>query len=162
MLPIKTSPADMGNGLGDEIYQWVVDLFPHCRSLTGPGTLKTLEYFQGILPGLTIHAVPSGTRAGDWVVPDEWTIRDAFVKDADGKRVIDFQKNNLHVIGYSEPVDSQMTLEELQPHLRLTSAYQRQFPITPAITIAIGVFACPTKSAKNCQKVHIMSKLIAS
>lgn len=128
MLSLKKLPDGLPRDIGEKIYGWVEDLFPHCRSLTGPGTLQTLEYFQNILPELTIHQVPSGTRAGDWTVPDEWTIRDAFVKDADGNRVIDFEKSNLHVIGYSEPVDRHMTLDELQPHLRSNSNIPEAVP----------------------------------
>lgn len=106
------------DNIGPEIYGWVEKLFPLCRSLTGPGTLQTMEFLQSLLPGLTIHSVPSGTRAGDWIVPNEWTIHDAFVKDSSGNRVIDFQENNLHVIGYSTPIDKHLSLDQLQPHLR--------------------------------------------
>jgi len=89
---------------GREMHQWITDLFPICRSITGEGFRESLQYFRGILPGLEVHSVPSGTQAFDWTVPDEWNIRDAYVKDANGKRVIDFKKNNLHVVGYSTPV----------------------------------------------------------
>lgn len=108
----------VSQNVGEEIYQWAKELFPLCRSLTGKGTLQTLEFFQKHVPNLQIHKVASGTKVGDWVVPDEWEIKDAFVADSSGKRVIDFQKSNLHVINYSEPVDLQLSLDELQPHLR--------------------------------------------
>jgi aminopeptidase-like protein len=78
---------------------------------------ETLEVLSGHLPGLTVHAVPSGTRAFDWIVPDEWTIRDAYITDENGNRVVDFRKNNLHVVGYSTPVDQWLSLEELDRHL---------------------------------------------
>jgi aminopeptidase-like protein len=93
------------------------ELFPISRSLTGPGVRETLEVLSGHLPGLTVHAVPSGTRAFDWIVPDEWTIRDAYITDENGNRVVDFRKNNLHVVGYSTPVDQWLSLEELDRHL---------------------------------------------
>jgi aminopeptidase-like protein len=103
--------------LGPEMHGWARDLFPICRSLTGPGFRESLAYLQRLLPGLAIHSVPSGTQAFDWTVPDEWTIRDAYVADESGRRVIDFRASNLHVVGYSEPVDRWLTLEELQPFL---------------------------------------------
>ncbi|MBF0474268.1 MAG: DUF4910 domain-containing protein [Deltaproteobacteria bacterium] len=99
------------------MYRWAGDLFPICRSITGHGVRQTLRYFQKILPELTICEVPSGTPAFDWTVPDEWNIRDAYVMDDQGVKVIDFNQNNVHVVGYSTPVDSVMTLEELAPYL---------------------------------------------
>jgi aminopeptidase-like protein len=105
------------NSIGRQMYQWVRDLFPICRSLTGDGNRQTLRYIANLIPGLTVHEVPSGTQASDWTVPDEWNVRDAFLADESGKRVIDFRENNLHLVGYSVPFSAEMTLDELQPHL---------------------------------------------
>jgi len=78
---------------------------------------ETLACLGQYLPGLTIHEVSSGTQAFDWTVPDEWTIRDAYINDELGRRVVDFKTQNLHVVGYSEPVDQWLNLEELNKHL---------------------------------------------
>ena len=99
------------------MYRWARDLYPICRSITGPGVRETLAYLSNLLPGLEIRSVPSGTQAFDWTVPDEWTIREAYLEDEQGRRIIDFRRHNLHVVGYSEPVDQWLTLEQLQPHL---------------------------------------------
>lgn len=102
---------------GAEMYGWAQDLFPIHRSITGAGVRETLAYLANLLPGLVVHAVPSGTQAFDWTVPDEWTIRDAYIADDAGHKVIDYNKHNLHVVGYSEPVDTWLSLAELDEHL---------------------------------------------
>lgn len=102
---------------GETMHGWARDLWPLCRSLTGPGVRETLAYLQGLLPDLDLHSVPSGTQAFDWTVPDEWTIRDAFIANEAGERVVDFRRNNLHLVGYSTPVDAWMDRAELDGHL---------------------------------------------
>ncbi len=105
------------NSSSEPMHDWARDLYPICRSLTGEGVRETLAYLSRLIPGLRTHAVASGVRAFDWTVPDEWTVRAAYVEDEAGRRVIDFADHNLHLVGYSEPVDAWMSLDELQPHL---------------------------------------------
>ena len=107
----------MTHGTGLEMFRWATDLFTICRSLTGNGVRETLAYISRIVPELTVHEVPSGTQAFDWTVPDEWNIRGAYIEHESGERVVDFANSNLHVVGYSTPVDQWMTLAELQPYL---------------------------------------------
>src|SRR5262245_28209870 len=96
--------------VGPAMYDLIARLFPICRSITGNGVRQTLAALSELVP-LVVHEVPSGTRAFDWVVPREWNIRDAYIKDANGRRVVDFRASNLHVVNYSVPVRAVMTLE---------------------------------------------------
>lgn len=91
-------------------------LWPICRSLTGQGVRETFAQLREAIP-LELVEVPSGTKVFDWTVPQEWNLRDAYLEDENGRRWIDFKANNLHVVGYSIPVDQTLSLEELQPHL---------------------------------------------
>jgi len=104
------------NEAGTEMYALVSELYPICRNITGRGVRETLRIIQNRIP-LTIHEIPSGTPVFDWNVPREWNIRDAYVKNSLGERVIDFQKSNLHVVSYSVPVKTKVSLEELKEHL---------------------------------------------
>lgn len=105
-----------GHEVGDAAYRLIEQLYPICRSITGDGVRQTLTALQELIP-LEIVEVPSGTTVLDWTVPPEWNIRDAFVADESGRRVIDFRSNNLHVVNYSVPIDGWLTLDDLRPHL---------------------------------------------
>ncbi len=102
--------------LGDEIYSLIRELYPICRSITGDGFRETLARIRKEI-SLDVHEVPSGTQVFDWTVPKEWSIRDAYVKNTHGQRIIDFKRHNLHVVSYSVPVHHKMSLAELRPHL---------------------------------------------
>ncbi|MEF9906968.1 DUF4910 domain-containing protein [Streptomyces sp. P9-A2] len=98
------------------MYALVERLYPLCRSITGDGVRATLDIVGEYVP-LRVHEVPTGTQVLDWTVPQEWNIRDAYIADAAGHRVVDFNASSLHVLGYSVPVSATMPLAELRPHL---------------------------------------------
>ena len=111
------SYLDDSNLIGQQMHEMVKDLFPICRSITGEGVRETLNYLKARNPQLTIHSISSGKKVFDWTIPDEWTIRSAFIEDESGNRIVDMSTNNLHVIGYSEPVDEFMPLKKLEQNL---------------------------------------------
>ena len=102
--------------IGERLYSLVERLFPICRSITGNGVRESLAILQEYIP-VEIREVPSGTKVLDWEVPREWNITDAWIKDPSGKKILDFQKNNLHVLNYSIPVHKKTGLAELKEHL---------------------------------------------
>ena len=113
---VELLPPAVADAPGQAMHQLVAELYPICRSITGEGFRRSLRLLQRKIP-LEIHEVPTGTRVFDWVVPREWNIRDAFVKNARGERVIDFKAHSLHILNYSVPIHRTMSLEELRPHL---------------------------------------------
>jgi aminopeptidase-like protein len=102
---------------GEELYKLVAELYPICRSITGDGVRRTLEAVDRELGGLQVSEVPTGTQVLDWTVPREWNVHGAWVADAAGERVIDFQASNLHLLGYSVPVRATLPLTQLRQHL---------------------------------------------
>lgn len=115
MAPLSTLP-EPDPGLGKYLYALVERLYPLCRSITGDGLRETLAIVSEYVP-LTLREIPTGTRAFDWTVPKEWNVRDAYVKDSADRRVVDFKKNNLHLVSYSVPVRKTLSLDELKAHL---------------------------------------------
>ena len=112
---------------GGDLIELMRELFPICRSITGDGLRQSLAKVGELLP-LTIHEVATGTEVFDWTVPKEWNIRDAYIKDAAGRRVVDFQQCNLHVVNYSAPVSARMSLKELRPHLHVLPEHPEGIP----------------------------------
>ena len=102
--------------MGRRMHGFVRDLYPVCRSITGDGVRKTLEIIGWRIP-LQQFEVPSGTAVFDWVVPKEWNIRDAYIADANGMRLVELRKSNLHVMSYSTPVHRKISFHELKSHL---------------------------------------------
>ena len=107
----------MKNNIGFTMYNWIKDLYPFNRSLTGEGNRKTLRYIKKIIPQLSIKKVRSGTKCFDWKVPAEWNISEGYIENQNNKKIIDFKNNNLHVIGYSKPIDKWINFNELNEHL---------------------------------------------
>jgi aminopeptidase-like protein len=113
---LKLIPTLNINDIGREVYQLISELYPIHRSITGNGFRRSMRLLKSHIP-LKIYEVPTGTRVFDWTVPKEWNIKDAYVKDPRGKRVIDFKKCNLHIVAYSVPVKRTMSLKALKKHL---------------------------------------------
>lgn len=110
------------NGYTDQIRQeeslfgLIRDLYPICRSITGDGIKKSLQIIKRRIP-IEIYELPTGTQIFDWTIPKEWNIKEAWIKDSKGEKVIDFDQSNLHVLNYSMPVDKKISLNELRDHL---------------------------------------------
>jgi aminopeptidase-like protein len=102
--------------ISHEMYQLISDLYPLCRSITGDGLQKTLDTIQKNIP-LVIHDIPTGTEVFDWTIPKEWNIRDAFIKNSQGEKIIDFHESNLHIVNYSINIHEKMSLQDLKAHL---------------------------------------------
>jgi aminopeptidase-like protein len=98
------------------MYDLIVKLFPICRSITGNGVRKTLSIIHEHIP-LEIHEIPSGTEVYDWIIPDEWNISDAYIKNPNNEKIIDFKNSNIHIVNYSIPINTKLSLEELKSHL---------------------------------------------
>ncbi|MEH2289736.1 DUF4910 domain-containing protein [Nostoc sp.] len=110
-----------------EIYQLISDLYPICRSITGNGFRETLKILQQYIP-LSSHEVPTGTEVFDWTVPNEWNIKDAYIKNYQGEKVVDFTNSNLHVVNYSIPIHQKLSLQELKSHLFTLADYPNWIP----------------------------------
>ena len=105
------SPTDQS-----ELTSLATELYPICRSITGNGVRRSLDIIGRSLP-LEICEIASGTEVFDWTVPEEWNIEDAWIKDPQGKKVVDFQNHNLHIVSYSEPINQSLDLDKLCPRL---------------------------------------------
>jgi aminopeptidase-like protein len=111
---LKEGSASVGRGV--EMHNLISEMYDICRSITGDGVRKTLNILGGLIP-LETHEVPSGTKVFDWTVPREWNIKDAYIRDSKGEKIVDFKKSNLHVLNYSVPVSGKIPLKELKEHL---------------------------------------------
>ena len=103
--------------IGKAIHKFAQELWHINRSITGDGVRETLERISKYLPTLEIKSVPSGTQVFDWIVPKEWKVKEAYIIAPNGKKICDFTKNNLHLLGYSVPFVGNLNLYELKKHL---------------------------------------------
>lgn len=113
--------------VGKAMHEFMSELYPMCRSITGEGVRETLRMLQR-RTSVEIHEVPSGTQVFDWTVPMEWNVVDAYIKNSAGERVVDFNASNLHVMSYSTPVKKRMMLDELRPHLFTLPDHPERIP----------------------------------
>ena len=126
-MDVKASRAAGATDAGRALFEFAARLYPICRSITGNGVRQTLALIGERVP-LTIHEVASGTRVFDWKIPFEWNVEDAAVIDADGRRVVDFRAHNLHLVGYSAPVQASLSLEELSERLHVLPEHPDWIP----------------------------------
>ena len=101
----------------ETIYKLGLKLFPICRSITGNGVRESLNLIKKHIPKLKLFEVKSGTKVFDWVIPDEWYLNDARIKNSAGDTIVDYRDNNLHVVSYSDQLCDQLTFEELVDRL---------------------------------------------
>ena len=133
---------------GQEMYDIADRIFPICRSITGQGVRDTLAILQEYDSGIEIRECPTGMQAFDWNVPKEWNIEDAYIEDSNGNKIIDFKKNNLHVLGYSSPVDEYVNLDELLTHVYTEPGQPDAIPyVTSYYKERYGF--CMTENQKN-------------
>ena len=125
---IKLNNFDIPD-LGKEIYSLAKDLFPINRSLTGNGVRASLKIIKKHLPKLKIKEIKSGTKVFDWIIPEEWNVTDAYI-ELDGKKIIDFKNNNLHLVSYSTPINKEMLFEDLKKHLYVNKSIPEAIPYT--------------------------------
>ncbi|MEH2383022.1 MAG: DUF4910 domain-containing protein [Nostoc sp.] len=113
--------------IAQDIYQLITELYPICRSITGNGFRETLKIIQQYIP-LCVYEVPTGTEVFDWRVPKEWNIKDAYIKNSQGQKIVDFANSNLHLVNYSLPIHKKVSLTELKAHLFTLPEYPDLIP----------------------------------
>ena len=132
------------DAIGVELHARVRRLYPICRSITGDGLRQTLRIIGEEVP-LTMEEVATGTPVFDWTVPKEWNIRDAYIKNSRGERIVDFKASNLHVVNYSTPVHTRMSLEALRPHLHSIPEHPEWIPYKTAYYAETWGFCLPQR-----------------
>ena len=99
--------------IGKKIHNLAKKLWPINRSITGEGNRLTLKILRNVCPDLRIKEIKSGTKVFDWKIPNEWQIKEAWIKNSSGKKIIDFKNNNLHVVSYSTPINKTLCIKNI-------------------------------------------------
>jgi aminopeptidase-like protein len=133
---------------GDAIHAFASELYPICRSITGDGVRRTLRLMSEHVP-LSISEVPTGTPVFDWTVPQEWNVEGAYVADAHGRRIIDFDRHNLHLVNYSIPFKGSLTKEQLLPQLHSIPSHPKWIPYRTAYYQPRWGFCLPDDDLKS-------------
>ena len=115
-FPLSDKSINMEE-IGHDIHKLAQDLWPLNRSLTGDGVRHSLSIIKKHLPSLKVYEIPSGTSSFDWIVPQEWSVNEAWIKTPKGDKICNFKKNNLHLVGYSQPIKKLVSKVELDKHL---------------------------------------------
>src|SRR5688572_10289321 len=145
------APASSVNpNTGEQMHQLIRELFPICRSITGNGVRKTLEVIKKFIP-IETYEIPSGTKVFDWEVPKEWNIKDAYIKNPSGEKIVDLSNSNLHVLNYSIPVNKKLTLQELKDHLYSSVEHPDWIPYRTSYYKEDWGFCIPHKQLQKLQ-----------
>lgn len=137
------------NKKSKDIFSFCKEIWNFPRSLSGKGVRKTLKHIKIHLENLKVKSFKSGKTFFDWKVPDEWEIKDAWLKDENGNTILSFKKNNLHVVGYSVPVNKKINLDELQNHLHSRSDLEEAIPYVTSYYRDDWGFCISHKERKN-------------
>ena len=138
----------LNHNVGEEIFAFAAKIFPICRSITGDGLRQTLRQIGSHLP-LRVREVATGTEVFDWTIPREWNIRDAYIKNAAGDKVIDFAQSNLHVMSYSVPVRKRVSLVELKAHVHTLPQHPDLIPYRTSYYADDWAFCMPHRQLEN-------------
>ncbi|MCK4553669.1 DUF4910 domain-containing protein [Candidatus Parcubacteria bacterium] len=136
------------NKAGEEMFDLIKKLYPINRSITGNGVRETLKIIKEYIP-LKVHEIPTGIQVFDWVIPKEWNIKDAYIKNSKGEKIVDFKKSNLHILGYSIPVHKKMALSELKERLLTLPNYPDWIPYRTSYYKKDWGFCLPYNQYKN-------------
>ena len=149
--------------IGNKIYKLAKKLWPINRSITGNGVRNTLKILKDICPDMRIIEVPSGKKVFDWKVPKEWNVKNAWLIGPEGKKIVDFSKNNLHLVGYSAPVNSKFKFSKIKKHIHTLKKQKNAIPYVTSYYKNHWGFCMPYNTFKKLKngsyKVFIDSKL---